>query len=255
MECANLLTNLLLPAILLTSGCATVETKEVVNNSQSYLSQNFTPSQIDPSVRLVIEKGPPLPTLFRTMKVTYSIDYNEAGRISQRISNYDFKNLGNGYIQVRSEVLNNSIPYRINLNIGFAGISYLKTQTVFLGRSNALQPIEVKEIKRFDRSITLPIKGKTYKLEYKTGYTGQIMNFKDENVSCTAEDTQPASLIFPTLTGNAIPLTCSVVGQNNVVTAKLRYAWLEEYGIALEQESATAQQKAIFKINALTVIR
>lgn len=48
--------------------------------------------------------------------------------------------VGNGCVQMRAELSKNAVPYRINLAPSFGGIYKIKTQTVFLGRGNALPP-------------------------------------------------------------------------------------------------------------------
>jgi hypothetical protein len=187
--------------------------------------------------------------------VNYRIDTDEEGRKDEATSVVDLTNLGNGYVQMRAELSKNAVPYRINLALSFGGIYKIKTQTVFLGRSNALPPMETKELKRFDRGLASPEKGKTYVVESSTGASGQLANFTPENMSCVAGDARPASGLHGSLTGNAVALDCSLVGPNNVVVTRMRYMWLADYGVALQHEVANSRSKSAYTVTGVSVTR
>jgi hypothetical protein len=237
----------------LAAGCSTVDTKTVVSNSDGYLSTEFTPAQLKEPVRIMVEKGAKIPKLFERIDYTFSVEINEEGKTSQVSSSASFISIGNGYIQQKFEVSRNGVPYRINLGLTFAGIYRLKTQTAFLDRPNAIQPVETKEMTRFDRDMAMPKAGQSYIVESKTGNQQQIASFFDENQTCLAGQQVAASTLHSALTGSGIQLECTMKGQNGVVVSKSNYIWVADLGVAFQTESVSSRSTGRYKIETLSI--
>ena len=248
---------LIASTVLVLGGCATttVSTKEIVVDSRQQLAENFTPAQLSPAMRALVERNQPHPDRFKNMQVRYRIESEEDGRKQEAKSVVEMVNLGKGYVQTRTELLRNDVPYRINLGLTYGGLYKLRTQTVFVGLSHA-QPIsETKELKRFDMALTNPVKGAKYTIDSTTGSVMQIMNFLPEVFSCEVGESQAATTIHPDLAGDALALHCTLIGMNDVVVFRHRFAWLTEYGVALQQEVADARTKHTFKVESISVAR
>jgi len=243
----------LVAAVAALGGCAAVDTKTIVSNSDAYLASAFTPAQLAQPVRTLVEKGDPLPKLFN--RITYRVvaDIDEEGKASQVTASSTFTNLGNGYIQNRIEYSRNGVPYRVNLALTFAGIYRLKTQTTFLDRANALQPLDTKELTRFDRALGKPRSGETYSIDAKTGPAPQMMNFADEKHVCTAGQAAPASTVFSGFSGSGIPIECTMTGTNGVVVGKSKFVWVADLGVAFQTEFNSARTTSRYKVESLEV--
>lgn len=237
----------------LAAGCAAVDTKTIVSNSDGYLSANFTPAQLKQPVRNLVEKGEALPKLFERIDYTLSADLDDEGKNSQVTSTASFINIGNGYIQQRVEYARNGVPYRINLSLTFAGLYRLKTQATFVDRPNANFPVETKEMTRFDRGVGKPQSGQSYVIESKTGNEPQLMNFLDENHICVAGPQVAASAVHGSLTGSGVPIECTMKGQNGVVVGKSKYVWISDLGVAFQTEFTSSRTASRYKIESVSI--
>ncbi|MBG6081925.1 hypothetical protein [Rubrivivax gelatinosus] len=239
--------------VVVIAGCGTVDTKTVVSNSDGYLATNFTAAQLSQPVRTIVEKGDVLPKLFERIDFVSSADIDEEGKVSRISATNSFINLGNGYIQSRVEYARNGVPYRINLGLTYAGIYRLKSQTVFVDRSNAYQPLETKEMTRFDRGLGKPTAGQSYTVETKTGMAPQLVNFTEEKHVCTAGGAVPASTVHASLSGTAIPLDCTMTGQAGVVVGKAKFVWIADLGVAFQTEYTSSRTTAQYKVESVSI--
>ena len=244
-------------AVLLTTGCVTpmVETKRVVADSNSYLAESFTPAQLSPAVQTAVTKGVSLSPRFKTMRINFAVDMEDDGRKLEAAETRNLNNLGNGYVQVRSEFSRNAIAYRVNLELGFLGLQALKRQTVYLTRTHGEFAFEAKEIKRFDREIANPVKGRTYLFEIASGTGVQLANLIQEVKSCTVGEAYQASTLHPNFSGQAVSLECTLKGPSDVVYLRERYAYLLDYEVALLQESSGSRSKSVYKVVDAAITR
>ena len=248
--------SILIPLAAALAGCAgTVATKDVMADGGQYLATNFTPDKLAAGVRAKVETGDKLPDRFKTLRLSYRISTDEEGKKSEITSVTDLTNLGNGYVQSRSEYSKNGVPYRVNLGLSFGDVYRLKTQTLFLGRANALHPVETKELTRLDRGLINPKPGAKYVIESKTGTSVQLANYLTENFLCSATASGPASAISASLTGQTLDLDCDVVGTNNVVVSKMKFAWLSDYGVGIQKEVADSRTRSVYSVTAVEVSR
>lgn len=239
----------------LLSACGTVSTKDALSDKDNYFATNFVPAKLPPTVRAKIESGESIPDRFKTLRLIYSIQNDDEDKKSEVSSIVDLTNLGNGYVQSRSEFSKNSIPYRVNLGLTFGGIYRIRTQTLFLGQPNAMFPNEAKEITKFDRGIANPKQGGSYAIESTSGTSMQIASFTPENFACIAGNPGPASAVLGSISGEALPLDCTVVGLNGVVVSKMSFWWLSDYGVSIQREVTNSQSKSKYLLTALSVVR
>ena len=237
------------------AGCGTVAVKDALHQEARYLADNFTPAQLAPDVRKKIEPGSGNAARFKSLRLTYRTQTDEEGRLSELVGKVELFDLGNGYVQRRTEFARNDIPYRVNLALTYAGMYRLKTQTLFLNRSNAQPAVEIKTLARFDHGLANPQPGAIYHIEASSGTSMQIASFLPENAVCTAGNPMPAAQIFPRITGDAIPLDCTVRGANDAVVSRTGFNWLRDYGVAIEREGANAQSKARHTVTGFEVSR
>lgn len=235
------------------AGCATVDTKTIVSNSDAYLAENFTPAQLAQSVRALVETGEQLPKQFNRIEYRTIADLDEEGKISQATSTSTLINLGNGYIQNKTEYSRNGVPYRINLALTFGGIYRLKSQTTFVDRPNPLNPLATKEMSKFDRALGKPQAGQTYAIVAKTGSAPQLANFSDEKHVCIASQLVQAASIHPSLSGTAVPLECTITGTNGVVVAKSKLMWIADLGVAFQTEHSSARAISRYKLESVSI--
>jgi hypothetical protein len=252
--------NFLAKALILTlvgslAGCATVDTKTVFSNSDAYLANNFTPAQLAHSVRTLVEKGDQLPKQFSRIEYRSVANVDEGGRVFQITSASTFINLGNGYIQNKTEFSNNGLPYRVNLELTFAGIYRLKTQTTLVDRPNALHPRETKDMLKFDRGLGKPQPGQTYVVDVKTGNEPQLVNFSDEKHVCTAGQSVKAESVHTSLSGVAVPLECTSTGANGVIVGKNKLMWIADLGVAFQTEYTSSRTKSRLKLESVNIQR
>lgn len=240
-------------AVASLAGCAAVDTKTVVSDSETYMASNFTPAQLAQPVRTLVDKGEPLPRQFSRIEYRTIADLDEEGKTSQATSTSIFINLGNGYIQNRTEYSRNGVPYRINLALTFGGIYRLKTQTTFVDRANALHPLDTKELSRFDRAIARPQPGNTYSIDAKTGSAPQLMNFVDEKHSCTAGQPVQATTLHASLSGSAIPMECTMTGANGVVVGKSKFLWVADLGVAFQTEYTSSRSNSRYTLQSVSI--
>jgi hypothetical protein len=237
----------------LAAGCAAVDTKTIVAGADSYLAGNFTSAQLKPAVRAMVEKGDNLPKLFDRIDYAVTVDLDEEGKTSQVTSKNSLINLGNGYVQQKVEYSRNGLPYRINLALTFAGIYRLKTQATFVDRPNAQQPVETKEMSRFDRGLGTPQPGQTYSIDSKTGSEPQLANFLDEKHSCVAGAAIAASTVHQSLTGNGVPVECTMTGQSGAIVGRTKYVWVASLGVGFQTEYTSSRTTTRYKYETMTI--
>ena len=235
------------------AGCATVDTKTIVSNSDTYLANHFTPANLTTSVRTAVEAGEQLPKLFNRIQYRMTADLDDDGKVSQITSAGTLINIGNGYIQDKVEYSRNGVPYRINLMLTFAGLYQLRNQTTFVDRPNALIPVDTKEILKFDRALGKPQAGQTYTIATKNALESQLMNFKDQKQICTAGQPVPAASAHASLPGTGVPLDCTLTGDNGMVTGKLKMFWISDLGVAFRTEYSDARSTARYKLESLNI--
>ncbi len=235
-------------------GCAAVDTKTVVTDSEAYMAQQFTPAQLPPKVKTVLEAGERLPAApFKRIRYRVSADFDEEGRKLELAADYAITNLGDGYIQQRSEYARNGVPYRINMALMFGNIHILRSQTSFLDRPTAQQPFETKDLTVFDRSLGKPVAGRSYTMEAKTGLAPQIAGFTDEKRVCVAGPAVPAATLFAGLSGQGIPLECTKTGASGVVVNKMKYVWVADLGVAFQTEYTSFRSTGRYTIRSLDI--
>lgn len=235
-------------------GCAAVDTKTVVTNSEAYMAEQFTPAQLPPKVRAVLEAGERLPVPpFKRIRYRMSADFDEEGRKLSLDADYTITDLGDGYVQSRSEYARNGVPYRINMALMFANIHLLRSQTSFLDRPTAQQPFDTKELMVFDRSLGKPVPGRTYTMEAKTGLAPQVAGFTYEKRVCVAGTAVAASSVYVGLTGNGIPIECTKTGESGVVVNKMKYVWIADLGVAFQTEYTSFRSTGRYMIRSLDI--
>ena len=239
---------------LVTSGCANiVETKTIVSNSNEYMAENFTPMQLAQPIRDVLNRGETYPKLFSKIDFTTTVETEDDKKISTITGKGTYTSLGNGYIQSRIEFAKNDVPYRINLDLLYAGIQTLKFQSAYTNLKNAQNSYEVKEIVQFDRGVAKPKEGQSYVYFTKLGIQTQLSNLIEYRETCVAGNAIEASTLHASLTGQAIPLECTRTGTSGLVTGKNKYLWVEKVGVAFLTESTSSSAISRYKFNTFSI--
>ena len=247
--------------VSLLAGCAgmggTAPVKDVAANGDKYLADNFSVAQLSPAVRAAMlpADAASTPARFRTAHVVYRISSEEEGRVQDIRAVFDYRGQPGGLVAVRSEISKNDVPYRQNFALTFGGVLSLRSQTVFLDRSNALLPYEMKEVRRFDRGLGTPAAGQDYAFEGTEGTTLQVMNYLPVRWVCSAGKAFPASTISPAFSGDAVPIDCAIYGADQLVKSHDRMTWLADYGLALQHETANARVHSTFTVQDARIER
>lgn len=236
------------------TGCAhVVETKTIVSNGAQYMAEHFTPAQLNQPVREALNRGETFPKLFSKIDLITTAESEDNGKISTVTGKVTYTNLGNGFLQQRTEYSKNDVTYRINLALLYAGIHTVKRQSTFTDFKNAQNPVEMREVSQFDRGVVKPREGQSYIYATKYGTPEQISNLLEYKETCVAGRAIDASSVNASFSGQAVPLECTRIGVTGLVTSKAKFVWIEKLGMAFLTETTDSSVVTRYKISSVSI--
>ena len=231
--------------------------KDIYADPDAYLRDHFDPARLP--ARALVPDGssaePPVPPRFGKARVTYRVAYDDAEHTPEVVAVIDYRGLAGGYVASRSEYARNAVPYRANFLLTFGGVFVLKSQTVFLERSNAEPPYSVRSTYRMDRGVVAPVSGGEYRFEASGTDAPQAAGPAPWRYDCKAGEKVRASTIHPALSGDAVAIDCAFSGSNLVVQRHEKSYMLVDYGFALQREYADTRRKATFSVQDVRIER
>jgi hypothetical protein len=98
---------------------------------------------------------------------------------------------------------------------------------------------EMKSLTSIHPSPLKPAKQNEYIIEWTSGNSLALMNFKPGSVSCKSEKYVPASSVHAKLLGNALNFKCESFSEGTL-SSKQKFVFLQQYGIFVLMENTTA---------------
>jgi hypothetical protein len=250
----KVITGTVLCAVLsVLSGCVNnVQVKDVQQDKQGFLSSNFAPSNLTTSVHQTVVSADGASVNFN--RIVYQIDWannvDNKDKANNTTDSVTLTNAGNGLVQVLVETSRNGVPISQEYMLSYRNYLSLKLQAMNLGANIAPMQMEVKSFQHFD-PITSMRSSLAYSYEYGTSV--QILNYRSGRTACDPSDALPASELNPTLSGEAREMICQYYNQNGVLQSKVKYAYLDKYGVALPirvENSAAIDEGKIVSLKA-----
>lgn len=240
-------------AISLLSGCIDkVQVKDVQQDKAGFLTSHFSPSTLSTGLYKTITDADSGKMSFK--RVVYQLDWDNdvenKDKTYKTSEAFTLTNVGNGLVEVMMENSRNGVPVSQAYQLSYRNLLTIKGQSMNLGANIAPMEMEMKSFQHFD-PISSFRSGLEYKYEY--GTSAQIMNFRDGRTSCTRGDAQPASELNATLSGEAWTISCQFFNQNGVLQSKVKFAYLENYGITIAtrvESSASINEAKIASFTA-----
>ncbi len=189
---------------------------------------------------------------FRELKTTFSMESVQIdGKKALVDGSNTFYPLGNGAVQQMTEYSANGIPINLFYAIKY-GVLSLKWQSVPLQGSVANPMLETKQISRLD---PIPARaGQEFNLGFSSGYAQRASPQPTSRWACKTNKVSPANTIDPKLKGQAIEVGCEFTnGDAGSVSGRTTWLVLENYGVPIVIESATATGKSTYKITEVKV--
>jgi hypothetical protein len=239
-------------AVSLVSGCMSpVQVKDVQQDKTGFLTSHFSPSNLSTGLYKTITSSDAGQVNFKRVvyQLNWDNDIENKDKTHKSTETYTLTNVGNGLVQVFMESSSNDVPVSQAYQISYRNFLSLKAQSMNLGANIAPMEMEMKSFQHFDPISSLPA-GLQYTYEYGTSV--QILNFRDGRTSCVRGDAQPASELNATLSGEAWTMTCQFFNQNGVMQTKVKFAYLDKYGIAVALHSESAASVNEAKIASFT---
>jgi len=239
-----------LAAAAAAAGCATtVPVKEVVSDPGTYLKQFAT---VSPEIIAKLPKNEPAIAFMRMEIETKSTEI----RTDQKPGDRDLTatrvltNGGGNLVHAYDTIRNNGVPFRINYRTSYRGVVPLKWQTVFLNRQNTDVSYEIKTVKQFDSLATGRDKAE---FNFSYGSQPQIANYYDGREVCTLGPAKPARELHATLAGSMIEVSCDNYGANGQFSSKATYAYLSQYGVAVQISFVDSTTRTTNHITSLRI--
>lgn len=234
-------------------GCVTPSTKvsDVNANKMGHLMEVFSPLTLSPEIRSQIPKGKPKSGLQR-ITIKTSLIYEDSNNAKEKLAvSTTYVNAGDGLIQKLSEYSGNDIPYTLLYSLEYSGIVSLKSRDIRLNQSIAGPVYEVKNIKKFSWDASSPRENGEYVFDYQTGTVSQGGNFSPQLIKCLTGKYYPANTMHPKFPGNAIDFSCERHAKG-VMLGKMKYAFLQQYGITVMIEESRTHSKMVAKVSDVT---
>jgi hypothetical protein len=234
-------------ALFVLAGCSHVAVGDLLANREKVLHDTMSPANLSSEVRKAVEDTA-TGASFTKMVVIFDASIEEDGRQRERRSVVrTLVNASKGLVERQDEWSNNEVPYRIINSLTYGGFLPLRLQEALLARDTTELARGVIEVVRFTPGALHPVDGKTYGYELKWrwyGAPGRITS----SYTCRAGPSGPANVIHTSLKGEAVPLTCELKDEKGVLVERQDYAFLEDYGVAVDTGFASSNVKAKMKV-------
>lgn len=233
------------------TGCGTtvMQVKDVNANKADHLAQHFQPANLPKAVVAQLPRtSTKLPFSTLVIKLDATAEEND-GKKDVWKESMAMERLNDDLIQVTLEQSSNDIPFNVSFGISYRGIQHLRWQKVPLRAQFTSHIFEVKELKRIDALPTAV--GQTFAAECATGTAIQVMNFSNYQLNCKATKQVPASEYHKILPGQVTELECQT-SRDNVMLSRSKWVVMQQYGVALMVETASATSKTVYRITDVT---
>lgn len=230
---------------ILTACSSVVPIKDVTADQAGYLSKNFSPQQLSPSIAKKLPsdgKSVGFGKLIITSEVTSE---QSDGKKESWKAVATLVDAGNGLVQRMVEVSSNDIPYALLYSLTYKGIVDLKWQQVPLRGSVTSMLYEIKDATRFD--VIPSTIDKEFVVDYTSGISQQIANFSSHQKACKTSRIMPASELHKKLLGQAIEIECQM-RSNGAVQNRTKLVLLQEYGVAFAVEDISSSKKTTSRV-------
>lgn len=231
------------------TGCAgptsVVPVKNVMADPDAYQESKFSsavlPERVRSALPLMTHSGWTKLDIKREVTIT---DNKVDPKVEKVETNTTYATLTNGLMSLRHEVSSNGIPFRINYSMSQDGLLTLRHQTIPL-RGQASSPIyEIKSITSISPFIA---PDSQWAVKYESSTATAIQNFIMLEMKCDTGPRFPAGQLLSRLPGTAFELKCAESYQNSV-RSRMKFVYLEQYGIAVMTENANLESTTVYKI-------
>lgn len=234
-------------ALLALDGCSHVAVKDLLANRDQVLRDTMSPDNLSSEVRHAVEDSA-TGASFTKMVVIFDALIEEDGRQPERRSVVrTLVNANKGLVERQDEWSNNDVPYRIRNLLTYGGFLPLRVQDALLAHETTEPASGVIEVVRFTPGALHPVDGKTYEYRFKWRWYG-VPGRSTNSHTCRAGPSGPANMIHASLKGEAVPLSCEFRNENGALVERQDYAFLHDYGVAVDTRSATASLKANMRV-------
>lgn len=215
-----------------------VTVKSIMQDIDGYASREYAAAKLADQVRESILGMDSRPVGFGRLVLDTKTESRKSGSLDvvEYTSHATYENVGNGLMRVTDTTSANGIPVSVSVNLGYRNILMLRWQIVSLSQTYAPPIAELKNMSHFDAAAG----GRNLHYVYSGGYAEQAKTI-DGQTNCTFGGTINAADLNPKIAGTARYLDCQYSNQNGVVTSRMHYAYLDQYGFAvlLGRDNAT----------------
>jgi hypothetical protein len=196
----------------------------------NFFSQHFSTDALSSDVKSSVLQANLAPVMFSKITVHTRDKVTSSGQSTP--TDYTvtvlLENAGHGLIRRMQSVQGNEGNTITRFDLTYRGYFPFLTQSI-PANANALPPvIEARKVLRFDTHTDAH-----FNFSYLYGPSGHATFADPGQVICDAGKEFSASDIHPAIQGQARELNCQNVDSNGIVTDKMKFAYLEKYGVAL----------------------
>lgn len=231
---------------------ATTRVKDVVADSQAYLSGHFSPNAVSPEVVNMITASDNEPVHFShiVMHLTWHYNVNDASRASSGDEVRTLDSAGGPFVATLSKRSKNGTPVAQTFALTYRNMFELKNQWLDLSQEFVTPPTEMGLVQRFDPLSSL---GAGAQYSFTVGTRTPVNKFSPASASCTSEGKLDASTVAASLRGEAINVACSYYNSNSQLTSKSRFIYLPQYGVVVPLSVQSARGRSEATLTAISV--
>lgn len=218
---------------------STVTVKSIMEDADGYASRQFSTTALPDQVRAAIVNVDSRPVGFGRLVLDTKTETRKPGSLDEieYVDHSTYENLGNGLVRSVETMSTNGIQTSIDIDLSYRNLVSVRSQMVTLSQTYAPRVLETRALSRFD-----PITGGNHlSYAFSSGFEG-LRTLIDGQKDCTFGAAFNAADLNPKIAGTGRYLDCQYSNQNGVVTTRMHYAYLDQYGFAilLGRDNATA---------------
>lgn len=221
-------------ASLLLTGCmGNMEVKPMTTDPAGYSAQNFSRAALPRAAQALLPAAGSEPLPFQQLIAQGEISASRLPGLTLQYEQILINDQNDGMLRGIAKSEGNGLLVAQSFNATYHGLIGLASQDADPALTMTNPAYYLHGAKAW-QSLKTVEEGQVYVFETRNATRDPLDYGAGWRRSCTAGSAVAASTVAPQLTGQSIPLVCVDQNSNNVTGREVGYAWLSDYGVALQ---------------------